>query len=264
MVSSGRRSSRLTEPPSTPCWRVGGAIGCRGRWWTGFMLRREPAVCVGHRARARGSSRPRRGAADPADTGRRALPAPERGGWSRPMSLCWRSRRRRRRHWRSCRPRPMTSCCRTWMPRLRVRSSRSPAIACGSTHPLLASTHYAAASAAQRRAMHRRLAGVVDDPQQRARHLALGAEAASRTIATAIEQGANVAAGRGAPDIAAELLEDAARLTPVDAAEARHLRLIRAAELHERAGRRRPQPGPAERGSPCSSSGPLRRAPSSV
>lgn len=104
------------------------------------------------------------------------------------------------------------------------------------THPLLASTHYAAASAAQRRAMHRRLGEVVDDPQQRARHLALGAEATSRVTATAIEQGAVVAAGRGAPDIAAELLEEAARLTPADAGEVRHGRLIRAAELHETGG----------------------------
>jgi DNA-binding CsgD family transcriptional regulator len=104
------------------------------------------------------------------------------------------------------------------------------------THPLLASTHYATTSASQRRAMHRRLGEVIADPQQRARHLALGAEAPSGLIASAIEQGAAVAAGRGAPEIAAELLEEAARLTPADAAEVRLARLIHAAELHETGG----------------------------
>jgi DNA-binding CsgD family transcriptional regulator/RecA/RadA recombinase len=104
------------------------------------------------------------------------------------------------------------------------------------THPLLASTHYGAASPARQRAIHRRLADVVDDPQQRARHTAFGAEAPARSIAAVIEQGADVAAGRGAPETAAELLEEAARLTPADAREARHARLIRAAEMHEIGG----------------------------
>jgi DNA-binding CsgD family transcriptional regulator/tetratricopeptide (TPR) repeat protein len=104
------------------------------------------------------------------------------------------------------------------------------------THPLLASTHYAAASPSRRRAMHRRLADVVDDPQQRARHVALGAEAPARSVAAVIEQGAAVAAGRGAPETAAGLLEEAARLTPADAVEARQSRVIWAAELYERSG----------------------------
>lgn len=104
------------------------------------------------------------------------------------------------------------------------------------THPLLASTHYGSASPAQRRAMQRRLADAVDDPQQRARHTAAGAEAPARSLAVVIEQGADVAAARGAPETAAELLEEAARLTPADAREARNARLIRAAEMHEIGG----------------------------
>ena len=104
------------------------------------------------------------------------------------------------------------------------------------THPLLASTLYAAAPPGRRRALHRRLAAVIDDPQQRARHLALGAEGPDRAIAAAIEQGASVAEARGAPDIAAELLEEAARLTPADATEIRRLRLLRAGELYETGG----------------------------
>lgn len=104
------------------------------------------------------------------------------------------------------------------------------------THPLLASTLYGAAPPAQRRALQRRLAEVIEDPQQRARHLALGAEGPDRGVATVIEQGATVAEVRGAPDIAAELLEEAARLTSADAVETRRLRLIRAGELYVTGG----------------------------
>lgn len=104
------------------------------------------------------------------------------------------------------------------------------------THPLLASTLYGAAAPARRRALHRRLAEVIEDPQQRGRHLALGAEGPDRAVATVIEQGATVAEARGAPDIAAELLEEAARLTPADAVEVRRLRLIRAGELYVTGG----------------------------
>jgi hypothetical protein len=44
------------------------------------------------------------------------------------------------------------------------------------THPLLAEAAYASIGAAERRRLHRRLANVVSDPEERARHLALGAE----------------------------------------------------------------------------------------
>lgn len=104
------------------------------------------------------------------------------------------------------------------------------------THPLLASTHYASTSASRRRAMHRRLAAAIDEPQQRARHLALGAEAPAQAVAAAIDDGAAAAAARGAPEIAAELLEAAARLTPAENVEARHARFIQAAELHHASG----------------------------
>src|SRR5207247_7048478 len=43
------------------------------------------------------------------------------------------------------------------------------------SHPLLASTVYSSASAARRRALHRRLADVVSEPEEQARHGALGA-----------------------------------------------------------------------------------------
>ena len=44
------------------------------------------------------------------------------------------------------------------------------------THPLLASTLYAEAPLGQRRQLHRRLAGLVTDGEERARHLAMAAE----------------------------------------------------------------------------------------
>jgi DNA-binding CsgD family transcriptional regulator len=100
------------------------------------------------------------------------------------------------------------------------------------THPLLASTHYASAPAVKRRELHRVLADVLEDEEERARHLALGADAPDRQIALALEQAADLATARGAPEAAALLLEDAATLTPIDTVEARWSRAIAAAERH--------------------------------
>ena len=82
------------------------------------------------------------------------------------------------------------------------------------THPLLASAVYGGASAVARQRMHRKLAAVVDDEEERARHLALGADGPARPIAEALEQAATRAAGRGASRAAAELAELAVGLTP--------------------------------------------------
>ena len=79
------------------------------------------------------------------------------------------------------------------------------------THPVLASTHYASAPSSTRRELHRVLATVIDDEQERATHIALGAEAPDREIADMLEDAAAVAARRGATEAAAQLLEDAAR-----------------------------------------------------
>ena len=98
------------------------------------------------------------------------------------------------------------------------------------THPVLASTHYANAPSSMRRELHRVLATVIDDEQERATHIALGAEAPDREIADMLEDAAAVAARRGATEAAAQLLEDAARLTPMDQARAWTERIIAAAE----------------------------------
>jgi DNA-binding CsgD family transcriptional regulator len=82
------------------------------------------------------------------------------------------------------------------------------------THPLLASAAYGSITAAERRRLHRRLAEVASDPEERARHLALGAAGPDRQVADALDEAAREAAARGAPAAAAELAELAVRLTP--------------------------------------------------
>lgn len=98
------------------------------------------------------------------------------------------------------------------------------------THPLLASTVYRRASSARRRDAHGRLADAVDDPEERARHLALAAAEPSADVADALEDAAHGASGRGAPAAAAELAELARRMTPRDDVEASRRRAMKAAE----------------------------------
>ena len=66
------------------------------------------------------------------------------------------------------------------------------------SHPLLASVIYRSASHERRRQLHRRLATVVTDTEQRARHLALSATEADPSIAAELEEAARQAARRGA------------------------------------------------------------------
>jgi DNA-binding CsgD family transcriptional regulator len=82
------------------------------------------------------------------------------------------------------------------------------------THPLYASVLYSSAPTATRRRLHRRLAKVASDAEERARHLALSAVEADEGLATVLEEAARVSQARGAPHSAAELGELAARLTP--------------------------------------------------
>ena len=98
------------------------------------------------------------------------------------------------------------------------------------THPLLAAAALADALPARRRATHRRLAAVVADPEERARHLALAAASPSERVAAALDRAVEHAARRGATAAAAELAELAvtAGRTPV--------RVARAAELLRHSG----------------------------
>ena len=104
------------------------------------------------------------------------------------------------------------------------------------THPLLSSVVYAEASVQERRRLHRRLAGLVADPEERARHLGLSAEGPDRDIASTLEHAAWRAASRGAPDAAATLLEQAVDLTPASSQEDVPRRKLEAADQHIAAG----------------------------
>ena len=102
-------------------------------------------------------------------------------------------------------------------------------------HPLLASLSYGQAPVWKRRAVHRTLADVVTDSEERARHLGLAAEGPDAAVASELDTAAAQAAARGAPPAAAELCELAAELTPDDPALARQRR-VRAATYYRLAG----------------------------
>jgi DNA-binding CsgD family transcriptional regulator len=106
----------------------------------------------------------------------------------------------------------------------------------GFTHPLLGSTVYAAATSQARRSAHRRLAELVDDPEERARHLALAASGPDLQVARALQEAGRHAHGRGAPDAAAELLELARKLTPSGDGAGLLRRSVEAAQYHFDAG----------------------------
>lgn len=86
----------------------------------------------------------------------------------------------------------------------------------GFTHPMLASAIYEASTPAQRRHAHRLLAGSLEDPVERARHRARTLTTPDADVAQELQRAAEISAGRGAQQLAGELLEAAARATPVD------------------------------------------------
>jgi DNA-binding CsgD family transcriptional regulator len=104
------------------------------------------------------------------------------------------------------------------------------------THPLFASVLYSGIDGHRRREIHRRLAGVVTDPEERARHLALGTKGADAGVASALDDAARAVRSRGAPQAAAVLSELALRLTPRHDAEAAHRRRLDAGSAHYEAG----------------------------
>src|SRR5439155_8112882 len=80
------------------------------------------------------------------------------------------------------------------------------------------------------------LAAVVVDPEERARHLALAAAGPDDSIATELDAAARGAHGRGAPEAAAELIQQALRLTDPDRRSDRHRRMLAAADYLFEAG----------------------------
>ena len=74
-------------------------------------------------------------------------------------------------------------------------------------HPLLARGVYTEAPPTRRRSMHRRLAEIVDEPELRARHLALAATSGDDVTLRALDKAAESARARGAPAAAADLMD---------------------------------------------------------
>jgi DNA-binding CsgD family transcriptional regulator len=105
-------------------------------------------------------------------------------------------------------------------------------------HPLYASAVYAGAASGRRRALHRWLADQVTEPEERMRHLALGAAQADERVARGLEEAAAAARARGAWETAGELLEHARALTPYKLAGSARVRGMRAAEHPIHAGDR--------------------------
>jgi DNA-binding NarL/FixJ family response regulator/RecA/RadA recombinase len=99
-------------------------------------------------------------------------------------------------------------------------------------HPLFASAVYSSASISRRRDTHRVLADAVDDPEERARHLALASQGPDEQVVQALEAAARRARMRGAPDTAAELIELALRLVPEGDPSVHELRLELAEHLY--------------------------------
>jgi len=98
------------------------------------------------------------------------------------------------------------------------------------THPLLAPVCYEEMPLHRRRHLHRRLADLDVDPEERARHLALAAAGPDEEIAAALDEAAAHAWARGAALAAAELAERAMALTPPDAEDAVNRRRVTTAE----------------------------------
>jgi DNA-binding CsgD family transcriptional regulator len=103
------------------------------------------------------------------------------------------------------------------------------------SHPLLSSVLYQDLGG-RRRGVHRRIAGIIEDPLLRARHLALSREKPDGGAAAGLDEAVGVAVNRGASAVAAELAEHAVRLTPPEEHEERRRRALAAARAHQAAG----------------------------
>ena len=104
------------------------------------------------------------------------------------------------------------------------------------THPLLAAGAYEAASPVRRTEIHRRLADLLEDPEARAWQLAASVDRPDERVAAVLERASAHARDRGAPRMAALLLDRAELLTPVEQEQEADRRAIDAAYLHFESG----------------------------
>jgi DNA-binding CsgD family transcriptional regulator len=103
-------------------------------------------------------------------------------------------------------------------------------------HPLLGSVVYADAPEHRRRSVHRALANIAEEPEQRGWHLAMATERPNERVAAQVAKAAIAAATRGAPETAAELAQQARRLTPPSRPDACAARALDAAAYAWSAG----------------------------
>jgi DNA-binding CsgD family transcriptional regulator len=104
------------------------------------------------------------------------------------------------------------------------------------THPLLGPACYSGMPLHRRRHLHRQLADLDVDLEERARHLAISVVGADADVAAAVDEGAAHARARGAVLAAAELGELAVTVTPPEDVDELNRRRISAAELCDYAG----------------------------
>jgi DNA-binding CsgD family transcriptional regulator len=103
----------------------------------------------------------------------------------------------------------------------------APGGALAFSHPLLREMVYADTDPVTRRAAHEKLASALDDPVERARHLAVIRPDPNEALAVTLTDAAAVARRRGAPVVAADLARLAAERTP-DPSSAADRRLVAA------------------------------------
>lgn len=105
--------------------------------------------------------------------------------------------------------------------------------AVGFTHPLLRTAAAAAVPIRERQKLHRALADLVRDPDERAVHLAAATRDPDESVADALDGAALRVFMRGAPDVAADLAARAVALTPPES-DRRPRRQVRMAEYRYR------------------------------
>jgi tetratricopeptide (TPR) repeat protein len=103
-------------------------------------------------------------------------------------------------------------------------------------HPLLAAVARSRIDLGRRRELHARLAQLADDPEERARHLALAIDQPDEAVAATLEQAAQQARARGAPAAAVDLAALSRLITPAGDPDARRRRALVAAEYAMIAG----------------------------
>ncbi len=103
-------------------------------------------------------------------------------------------------------------------------------------HPIMAAAAYGSIRPGRRAELHAVAAELTEDPVERGHHLAAAARGPDAGVARALEEAAEQAWWRGAPDTASDLMRQACRLTPQGDLEAMTLRRIALGRLLHTAG----------------------------